>query len=598
MIAVWAPRASRVELAIGDRLHPMTRTEGWWSAPIDLPAGTDYGFVLDGAAPLPDPRSPFQPHGVHGRSRAVDHGAYRWRDGGFQPRPLAEAVMYEMHVGTFSPEGTFDGAIERLDHLTDLGVTHVEVMPVAQFPGVRGWGYDGVDLYAVHHGYGGPEGLKRFVDACHRRGLAVLLDVVYNHLGPNGNYLERFGPYFTDRYRTPWGAAVNLDGPGSDEVRRYICDSALMWLRDYHVDGLRLDAVHALIDTSAVHLLEQLAGEVADLSARLGRRLLLVAESDLNDPRVIRPVSQGGYGLDAQWNDDFHHALHTVLTGEQSGYYVDFGTIGDLARAFTQAFVYDGRYSRFRQRRHGRPPLGLGGDRFVVFLQNHDQVGNRARGERMSHLVSPDRLAVAAALVMTAPFVPMLFQGEEWGASTPFQYFVDHDDAELAAAIRRGRQAEFAAFGWRGEDIPDPQARETFERSKLDWEERHRAPHARLLDWHRRLIAFRRAMGGARQDGVEPVAVRYDETARWLVVERERLVTACNLSGRRLGVPLGAAAGAALRLASSPEVEHAGAEVLLPPDTVAVLERAPVERGPAAAGARARRADVASRRRG
>jgi maltooligosyltrehalose trehalohydrolase len=462
---------------------------------------------------------------------------------------------------------------------------------------MRGWGYDGVDLYAVHHGYGGPEGLKRFVEACHRRGLAVLLDVVYNHLGPAGNYLERFGPYFTDRYRTPWGAAVNLDGPGSDEVRRYICDSALMWLRDYHLDGLRLDAVHALIDTSAVHLLEQLAGEVADLSARLGRPLVLVAESDLNDPRLIRPVSQGGYGLDAQWNDDFHHALHTVLTGERSGYYVDFGTVGDLARAFTQAFVYDGRYSRFRQRRHGRAPLGLGGDRFVVYLQNHDQIGNRARGERTSHLVSPDRLAVAAALVMTAPFVPMLFQGEEWGASTPFQYFVDHDDAELAAAIRRGRQAEFAAFGWRAEDIPDPQARETFDRSKLDWDERHRAPHARLLDWHRRLIAFRRTMGGARPDGVESVAVRYDETARWLVVERERLVTACNLSGRRLGVPLGAAAGAALRVASSPEIEHAGAEVFLPPDTVAVLERAPVERGPAA-GDRARRADVASRRRG
>ena len=453
------------------------RADGWWTAEaVSAAPGTDYAFRLDGGPPLPDPRSVWQPQGVHGPSRVLDHGAFPWTDGRWQQGPLPSAVLYELHVGTFTPEGTFEAAIARLDHLVDLGITHVELMPVAEFPGSRGWGYDGVDLYAPHHAYGGPEGLKRLVNACHAKGFAVLLDVVYNHLGPAGNYLERFGPYFTARHQTPWGPAVNLDGPGSDEVRRFFCDNALMWLRDYHLDGLRLDAVHALVDTSAVSFLEQLAAEVHALEAHLGRHLVLIAESDLNDPRVVRPPELGGYGLGAQWSDDFHHALHTVLTGERDGYYADFGSLADLAKALTGTFVYDGRYSHFRGRRHGRPTAGLTGDHFLGYLQNHDQIGNRAQGERSSHLPNSGRLKIAAALVLTSPFIPLLFQGEEWGASTPFQYFTDHDDPELGRAVREGRRVEFAGFGWAPEAIPDPQDPATFARSKLDWQERARSP--------------------------------------------------------------------------------------------------------------------------
>src|SRR5215468_3053204 len=416
LFRVWAPRAHSVALSLGDEQMPMSLDEGsWWSA--DLPGardGQDYAFCVDDGAPLPDPRSPWQPNGVHAPSRLVDHASFPWTDASWQPRALSSAVIYELHVGTFTARGTFESAIARLDHLVDLGITHVELMPVAEFPGVRGWGYDGVDLYAPHHGYGGPDGLKRLVTACHARGLAVLLDVVYNHLGPDGNYLGRFAPYFSTRYQTPWGEAVNLDGPDSDEVRRFLCDNALMWLRDYRIDGLRIDAVHALFDQSATPFLEQLATEVQALGADQGRRLVLIAESDLNDPRIVRPASVGGYGLDAAWNEDFHHALHAVLTGERAGYYADFGTLEDVATALRDGVVYGGRYSAYRRRRHGRPAAGLDGHASVGFLQNHDQVGNRARGERLSQLVSPARLQNGAALVLLGPFVPMIFHGEEW----------------------------------------------------------------------------------------------------------------------------------------------------------------------------------------
>ncbi|MGZ3678250.1 MAG: malto-oligosyltrehalose trehalohydrolase, partial [Ktedonobacterales bacterium] len=456
---VWAPNAHRVAVqTLGERVPMNAGERGWWRVEVATATpGTDYQFVLDGGEALPDPRSQWQPHGVFGPSRVVDHSLFHWNDAGWQAPPLESALIYELHVGTFTPAGTFDAAIARLDHLKDLGVTHVELMPVNEFPGMRGWGYDGVDLSAPHSAYGGPDGLKRLVDACHARGLAVLLDVVYNHLGPSGNYLSRFGPYFTDRYHTPWGPAMNLDGAQSDEVRRFLCDNALIWLRDYHLDGLRLDAVHAFYDTSAIHLLEQLAEEVAELQSHLGRHLVLIAESDLNDPRVVRSREVGGYGLDAQWSDDFHHALHAVLTGEQSGYYADYGTLADLAHALEHAYVYDGRYSASRKRHHGRPTTSLPGHRFLGYMQTHDQVGNRARGERSSALLSPRRLKVAAALVLTAPFVPMLFQGEEWGATTPFQYFTDHQDANLARAVSEGRRNEFAAFGWNPDDVPDPQ---------------------------------------------------------------------------------------------------------------------------------------------
>jgi maltooligosyltrehalose trehalohydrolase len=565
--------AQRVDVEVGGERLPLTAGEGgWWAA--DVPAagpGSDYAFVLDGDEPLPDPRSPWQPSGVHSPSRVVEHQAFPWQDQRWQAGPLAAAVLYELHVGTFTPAGTFEAAIERLDHLVDLGVTHVELMPVNEFPGSRGWGYDGVDLYAPHHAYGGPQGLKRLIDACHARGLAVLLDVVYNHLGPAGNYLSRFGPYFTDRYATPWGPAVNLDGPHSHEVRRFFCDNALMWLRDYHVDGLRLDAIHALVDTSAVHVLEQLAPEVDALAAHLGRHLVLIAESDLNDPRVVRAPDVAGYGINAQWSDDFHHALHAVLTGERDGYYMDFGTFADLAKALTQAFVYDGRYSAFRRRPHGRPPTGLAGHRFLGYLQNHDQIGNRATGERSSHLLSPSRLKIAAALVLTAPFIPLLFQGEEWGASSPFQYFTAYDDPALGQAVATGRREEFAAFGWRPLEVPDPQAHDTFARSKLHWDELARAPHADLLDWHRRLIRLRRSVPALSDERLERVRVRWDEEARWLVMERGPVAVACNLADRAQRVPVGLAGVPQALLTSDPAIQVSAGGVTLPPDAVVLL---------------------------
>jgi maltooligosyltrehalose trehalohydrolase len=504
------------------------RPGGWFDGPEKLAPRTDYRFVLDGGEPLPDPRSRWQPDGPLRSSRVCDED-FAWSDQGWAGFSLPDAVLYELHVGTFSPAGTFDGVIERLDHLVELGVTAIELMPVAEFSGSRNWGYDGVDLFAPHHAYGGPAGLKRLVDTCHRRGIGVLLDVVYNHLGPVGNFLPRFGPYFTNRYRTPWGEALNFDGPGSDEVRGFVFDNAIQWLREYHVDGLRLDAVHAIFDTSAVHVLEELAARVHELAEHLGRPLWLIAESDLNDPRLLRDPDSGGYGLDAQWNDDFHHALHAALTGERSGYYVDFGGLVDIAKSLKDAFVYDGRYSRFRGRRHGRPALGLSGNRFIGYLQNHDQVGNRPRGERSSRLMSPGRLRAGAALVLMAPFIPMLFMGEEWGASTPFTFFSDHQDPKVARATIEGRRREFEAFGWRQEDIPDPQAASTFNAAQLDWSELDREDHRAVLDWYRRLVTLRRATPELRDGRRDRIRVEFDERAAWLVVERPPVTVACNL---------------------------------------------------------------------
>jgi maltooligosyltrehalose trehalohydrolase len=570
---VWGPAARRVEVVSGGARVPMQSDgDGWWvlDAP-DIAPGSDYGFSLDGGAPLPDPRSPWQPLGVHGPSRVVDHDAFPWDDADWSAPPLAPGLIYELHVGTFTPEGTFDAAATRLRHLRDLGVTHVELMPVAEFPGSRGWGYDGVDLYAPHHAYGGPAGLKRFVNACHARGLAVLLDVVYNHLGPDGNYLASFGPYFTKRYTTPWGAAINLDGRGSDEVRRFLCDNALMWLREYHIDGLRIDAVHAIVDTSAVHILEQLAEEVEALAGQLGRPLVLVAESDLNDPRLIRPRDVGGYGLDAQWNEDFHHALHAVLTGERQGYYADFGSLADVAKALVDGFVYEGQPSLYRGRRHGRSARGISGHRFVGFVQNHDQVGNRAQGGRLSRLVSPGRLQIAAALLFTAPYVPLLFMGEEWGTSTPFLYFTDHADPELGRAVREGRRSEFAAFGWDPSEIPDPQAHETLARSTLNWAELEREPHRAMLAWYRALAALRRHAPELTDGRCDAVRVAFDEAARWIRVERGRITIACNLGSRPSNIPLGDDRPRELLLTSARDLETESGSLRLPPDSTAVL---------------------------
>ncbi|MGH8906785.1 MAG: malto-oligosyltrehalose trehalohydrolase [Egibacteraceae bacterium] len=569
---VWAPKPECVDLVAGGQRLEMERDErGWWTRVVEgAGPGTDYAFCLDGGPPRPDPRSAFQPEGVHGPSRLLDHAAFAWRDAGWRGIALPGAVLYELHVGTFTPAGTFDAAIERLGHLADLGVDAVELLPVAEFGGGRGWGYDGVALFAPHHAYGGPDGLKRLVDACHAAGLGVVMDVVYNHLGPAGNYLPEFGPYFADRHTTNWGDAVNVDGPGSAEVRAFIIDNALMWLRDYHCDGLRIDAVHAIVDDSALHILEQLAVEVEALAAHVRRPLFLIAESDRNDPRLVRGRDAGGFGLDAAWADDWHHALHAALTGERSGYYEDFGSIGLLAKALRQAWVYDGTWSPHRQRVHGRSPAGLAGHRFVVCAQNHDQVGNRAVGERLAALTSEGRLWIAAALLLTGPFTPMLFQGEEWGAATPFQYFTDHEDPRLGRAVREGRRREFTAFGWDPQAVPDPQDLATFERSVLDWSELGKNSHAALLAWHRELIALRRRIPALTDGRLDRVGVRCDEAAGWLAVDRGPVTVAANLGRYRCGVSV--PPGAGIVAASHPSVRAEGGQVWLPPDTVAILE--------------------------
>jgi maltooligosyltrehalose trehalohydrolase len=573
-VHVWAPNARTVRVRIGDmivRMEPIAykTSYGWWRADGPAIAGADYTFFLDDGDPLPDPRSPWQPEGVHGASRFYDHSAFAWTDRNWQPPPLASAVIYELHIGTFTPEGTFDSAISRLDHLVELGITHVELMPVQEFSGDWGWGYDSVDLFAPHHAYGGPDGLKRWIDACHARGLAVILDVVYNHLGPAGNYLSRFGPYFTDKYSTPWGPAVNFDSAGGSEVRRFFCDNALMWLRDYHADGLRLDAIHAIFDASAIHFLQQLAREVKQLSAHLGRNLVLIAESDLNNPRVVMPIESGGFGMDAQWSDDFHHALHTVLTGERRGYYFDFGNLADLAKALTNAFVYDGQYSCYRKREHGAKPLGLDGSRFLGYLQTHDQVGNRATGERSSRLMSLGRLKIGAALVLCSPFVPMLFQGEEFAASSPFLYFTHHGDPHLAKAVSEGRRREFAAFGWDPEQVPDPQDPKTFEQSKLDWSECGREPHKTMLEWHAKLIALRREISALTDGRLDRVEVEFNEHEQWMSVRRGPIAIAFNLDAEKRTVPI--PFPGEIVLSSAIDAVRVSGAVELPPDSVAIL---------------------------
>ncbi len=565
-LKLWAPEASAVDLVLENSHQPMDKgISGWWIAAETLAPGADYRFSVDGGTPFPDPRSQWQPFGVHGPSRVLDHSAFAWTDRGWQAPPLASAIIYELHVGTYTPEGTFEAIIDKLDHLAELGVTHVELMPVAEFSGNWGWGYDGVDLFAPHHCYGGPAGLKRLINACHERGLAVLIDAVYNHFGPVGNYLNQYGPYTTDWHTTPWGAAVNLDGPQSVEVRRYICDNAIMWLRDYHCDGLRLDAIHALIDMSAMHILEQLSIEVDALERQLGRHLVLIAESDLNDPRIVRAREVGGYGIDAQWSDDYHHALHSLLTGETSGYYSGFGGFAPLAKAIVNVFVYDGCYSVYRQRTFGRSPAGIPRNRFIVCSQNHDQVGNRAAGDRLVSLVSRGRLKIAAALTLLSPDVPMLFEGEEWAASTPFQYFTNHQEQWLAAAVSEGRRSEFRAFGWRPEDVPDPQESDTLIRSKLKWEEVELPEHREILEWYRALVQLRRLITPLVDPG--PVQVTYSEEDGWMCVSRGPVRVCFSLAP----VPVKVEVKGRIVTRSSSDVQGGDGKVMLPPDSVAVL---------------------------
>ncbi len=543
---VWAPQADRMTLHCAGStraLEPDPQRPGWWTGEAEAQDGTRYGFAVDDGPVLPDPRSYRQPDGPDGLSAVVDQERYAWR-AEWAGRGLPGAVLYELHVGTYTPEGTLDAAAERLGHLVELGVTHVELMPLCPFPGRHGWGYEGVSLWAVHEPYGGPEALKRFVDRAHVLGLGVVLDVVHNHLGPSGNYLPAFGPYFTDTHHTPWGSAVNLDAPGSDEVRAFLLGSALSWLRDYRIDGLRLDAVHALYDTRACHFLEELSAAVDGLSEEVGRPLFLIAESDLGDPRLITPRKENGLGLHAQWNDDFHHALHTALTGEAQGYYADFGRapLAAVAKTLTAGYFHDGTYSSFRGRRHGRPldRTRVAGHRLLGYSQTHDQIGNRALGDRLAASLSPGLLACAAALTLTGPFTPMLFMGEEWAAGTPWQFFTDHTDPELAEAVRRGRRREFGSHGWAEDDIPDPQDPATRDRSCLDWSEPEKGVHARVLAWYRELIALRHAQADLTDPDLADVKVAFDENARWLAFRRGDVRVVVNLGEERAAIPLGA----------------------------------------------------------
>ena len=496
---VWAPKAKKVSLNWRNQTLLMQgpNKRGWWTLEIEQAGcGDRYAFLLDDDPTCyPDPRGLRQPEGVHSISELYDHSNFKWTDQLWRGSPKVGSIIYELHIGTFSSAGTFDGAIEHLGYLADLGITHVEVMPVAAWAGKQGWGYDSVALFATHEPYGGPDGFKRFVNACHAKGLSVILDVVYNHFGPVGNYTTKFGPYLNTNRKTPWGDAVNLDEEGSDEVRRFFIDNALMWLRDYHCDGLRFDAVHAFLDLSAVHFMEQISIEVERLSATLAKDFYLIAESDLNDPRVVRPREANGYGMDSQWSDDFHHALFALLYSPkkgETGYYDDFGSLADLHKSLQHSYVYDGQYSGYRKRRHGRPADGLSAHHFVHFDQNHDQVGNRAKGERLEHLIGLDTAKVALGILLMAPYMPMLFMGEEWATSAPFLYFADHEDEELRKQVAEGRQKEFASFGFDG-DIPNPEDAQTYEMSKLRWEEQNEGKHAEMLAWVKSLIKLRRS---------------------------------------------------------------------------------------------------------
>lgn len=563
---VWAPDARQVIVEVRGRRHALrplapvekapepgsgARREGWWAATVPAAHGDDYHYRVDDGVPLPDPRAVWLPDGPEGPARVLDHALFPWRDQDWAGRAVLGGVLYELHVGTFTPQGTFDAAREKLEYLRELGVDAIELLPVCPFPGRHGWGYDGVAPWAVHQPYGGPEGLKALVDAAHRVGIAVLLDVVHNHLGPSGNHLAWWGPYFTDRYRTPWGSAINLDGPGSDEVHAYLIGSALAWLRDFHIDGLRLDAVHALHDQRALPLLERLSAEVDAFAATEGRPLTLLAESELNDPRTVTERAACGLGLHAQWNDDTHHALHAALTGETHGYYADFagaapgspvdGPLEAVARTLTRVWLHDGVWSSFRGRTHGRPVDrgSIPGHRFLGYLQTHDQVGNRARGDRISATQPPERLAAGAALLLTSPFTPMLFMGEEWGARTPWQYFTDHPDPELAEAVSAGRRREFGEHGWDAAQVPDPQDDATVRRSRLDWDEPRQPSHAQLWDWYRSLVALRRAEPELHDPDLTATHVDYREEDRWLVVYRGALRVVCNLAAAERRIPLG-----------------------------------------------------------
>ena len=569
---VWAPAASTLTLLIDGERHPMTVTsDGWWSAPEGV-SGTDYGYLVDGdETPLPDPRSRRQPESVHGLSRTFT-SAFEWTDTSWTGRQLAGGVIYELHLGTFTPEGTLDSAIDKLDHLVSIGVDFVELLPVNGFNGDHNWGYDGVLWYTVDESYGGPAAYERFVDAAHARGLAVIQDVVYNHLGPSGNYLPRFGPYLRSGSSNTWGDSINLDEPA---VRSHIVDNALGWFRDFHVDGLRLDAVHALVDESPKHILQELSEETDALSAALRRPLSLIAESDLNDPKLITPREGGGYGLTAQWSDDFHHALHVALTGETTGYYSDFEHLDALAKVLTRGFFHDGTYSSFRERNHGHPidVVNMPAWRLVVAGQNHDQIGNRAIGDRLGATLSVDQLAIAAVLTLTGPFTPMLFMGEEWGATTPWQFFTSHPEPELGAATAEGRIREFEKMGWDPAVVPDPQDTETFRRSKLDWNEVTEGDHPRLLELYRSLAQLRRDRPDLTDPRMTRISTEFDDDAKWFALHRTAPAGGTSIVVNFADFPVALPYGGTLILATTSSVAASSSELLLGACSAAIIAR-------------------------
>ena len=573
---VWAPNARRVRVRLVSQrdaseheLHPGGRDGVFEGTVNGARAGSDYGFLLDeDDRVIPDPVSRWQPTGVHGPSRVVDPAAFRWSDQSWRGVAMRDLAIYELHVGTFTDAGTFAAAIPFLRGLRrELGVTAIEIMPVAQFPGTRNWGYDGVALYAVQDSYGGPAGLKQLVDAAHAEGLAVILDVVYNHIGPEGNYLPLFGPYFTEKYKTPWGPALNYDDAGSDNVRRYVVDNARYWVTEYHLDGLRLDAVHGIFDFSPTHLLREIAVAAHAEGDALGRHVVVIAESDLNDPRLIRPIAEHGDGLDGQWADDFHHAVHAAFTGETVGYYADFGDVAMIAAALREPFVYDGRYSAYRRRRHGASSAGLPREKFVVSIQNHDQVGNRAAGDRLSSVLAPDQLRLAASLLLLSPYVPLIFMGQEHGETNPFQYFVSHGDPTLVEAVRRGRRKEFESFEW-GDDVPDPQAEETFLRSMVDRQKTAQPTHAQMLALYHDLLALREKEPLLKPDGAD-ISVRQHgdvitllRTARGGDSEEQALIAIFNCSAEtcELALPELASGGGQWTLRLSTDAREYGGD--------------------------------------
>ncbi|MBI2230095.1 MAG: malto-oligosyltrehalose trehalohydrolase [Deltaproteobacteria bacterium] len=571
LFRVWAPAASSVDVIV---VAPTQRSvllahsaDGYFSAEVEnIPNGSLYHYRLNDEKDRPDPASRFQPQGVHGPSQVVDP-AFPWEDAHWLGLPLQSYILYELHVGTLTSEGTFDAIVPHLPELKDLGITAIELMPVAQFPGSRNWGYDGVQPFAVQNSYGGPQGLKRLVNACHKVGLSVVLDVVYNHLGPEGNYLADFGPYFTDRYKTPWGPALNFDGPESDHVRRYFIDNALYWINEFHFDALRLDAVHAILDHSPYTFLEQLADEVHSQAKTLNRQVFLFPESAANDSRLVRARELGGYGLDAQWNDDFHHALRGVLTGERSGYYVDYGEFRQLVKAYREGFVYSGEYSKHRRRRHGTSTQDIPAERFVVFSQNHDQVGNRMLGERLSQLVSFEALKLAASTVILSPFIPLLFMGEQYSEVAPFQYFISHSDPQLVDAVRNGRRHEFSAFSWQGEP-PDPQDEATFMRAKLSHQLKREGKFRALWEFYRELLLLRKDLKPLAELSKEQCEVLGFDNQRVLLLRRwsgsEVVMTIFNFNEETVSLVVPMARGRWRKMLDSSEARWQGLGSSLP----------------------------------